>query len=262
MKTILFAYDFPHKKSVDFLLRMCVSGHRPELVVGAPFKQLENADPQSDRHRNFDALHIREVCHLLDVPYVAAEHRVGFFELDAALGVVGGARILPKTLIESFSAGVLNFHQGLLPMNRGLGSLKGAIARDLPMAVTAHLVDERVDAGTILEQFLVPVFSGDSLIEIDLRLFGAINLVLPYVLNRLDQGKLDGVPIPRPCTYPPSRPESVDGLAAQKWRPYVAQWATDTNGWRCICGKILVDSLHCVCGESYATFGPLLRRNL
>ena len=60
-----------------------------------------------------------------------------------------------KNVIDSFSNGIINFHPGVLPENRGLDNLKWAIYNNLPQGVTTHLIDENIDVEQIYKEFMI-----------------------------------------------------------------------------------------------------------
>ena len=101
----------------------------------------------------------------------ASRHCVELLKaLRPQIGIIAGARVLPRTVIECFSLGIINFHPGLIPHVRGLDALQWAIHLDQPLGVTAHLIDHRIDAGRIAEQRLIDEFADDTLIDMSLRL--------------------------------------------------------------------------------------------
>jgi phosphoribosylglycinamide formyltransferase-1 len=88
------------------------------------------------------------------------------------LGVVLGARILNKAVIDAFKIGILNIHPGLIPENRGLDNVKWAVHDDLKQAVTVHLIDERIDMGRVVMIERISVYNADTLMDIEFKLFG------------------------------------------------------------------------------------------
>lgn len=265
MRILAFGYDFPHRRSVDHLLRMCMAGFRPDLYVGAPWRELPHRrSALRVDHAPIDLLAASDVCRWLDIGYLAMAHDApelaptigGRFDL----GVITSARILRAPVISAFPRGVLNVHAGLIPENRGLDHVQNAIARDIPMGVTSHLIDVRVDAGVVIDRYLVPVFAGDELIDIGLRVMEALNLVLVPALERIQRGD--------PCTRTVATPRSgvntpgdpgVDETARRRWSAYVERWAVDLVGWRCVCGTPIREGACQGCGRRYEPFGPLLR---
>ena len=173
---VVFAYNFPHKKTQDFLQRLVLLGMRPLAVLAAdpvrlnlPVRQLRV------KPRHCDLIHPQEICHRLEIPYHVVDHGGPrcvdlLARLSPRLGVVAGARVLPPEVIERFTVGIVNFHPGLIPEVRGLDALSWAIYHGLPLGVTAHLIDRRVDAGHIVERRVIEEFSDDALVDLSLRL--------------------------------------------------------------------------------------------
>ena len=173
---VVFTYDFPHKKSHDGLLKLIYSGFRPDLVIGAPFRDLGlksspllRISPRGLRFPN-----PAELCRHFEIPYEVTPHES--IQLDARLddikpelGVILGARILKEPIISKFQIGIINMHPGCLPQNRGLDNLKWAIFDKLPQAVSTHLINSRIDLGELIEICTVPVYEDDSFLDIFLR---------------------------------------------------------------------------------------------
>ena len=175
---IVFAYDFPHKKTYEGLLRLHLAGIPIALVIGAPFVQLnirESAIRVGPAKLQF--LSARHVCDRLGIPYVREAHNspetvAALRELSPRVGVVLGARILSQEIIDCFSVGVINMHPGLIPENRGLDNLKWAILLGLDQGVTTHLIagGKDVDLGRLIERQVVPVLPDDTLLDVHLRI--------------------------------------------------------------------------------------------
>lgn len=190
VRPVVFAYDFPHKKTQDVILRLSALGSAPELVIAAPPVELRVPPPAIRvKPRHADLLDPADLCRELGIPYVIADHRGAecLFELDARkarIGVVAGARILPRAVIEACAHGVLNLHPGLLPDVRGLDALQWAIFQERPLGVTAHLINERVDAGWVVERRGIDEFPDDTLPDLSLRLYETQLAMLPSALQR------------------------------------------------------------------------------
>jgi folate-dependent phosphoribosylglycinamide formyltransferase PurN len=191
LRPIVFAYDFPHKKAQDIILRLTALGCPPRAVLAAPRVALD-LPPAAMRvkPRHTDLLEPEELCHRLGVEYHVVDHRsesclmvLDLFERD--VGIIAGARMLPLHVIERFPRGVVNFHPGLLPHVRGLDALQWAILRDQPLGVTAHLIDKRVDAGWILERREIPEYPDDTLVDLSLRLYETQLAMLKPALLRV-----------------------------------------------------------------------------
>ena len=195
---VVFGYDFPHGKTTQGLLWLASSGINPRLVVLAPWRELKVprlAHPSSVpnlRHPEPQA-----VCKALGLNYLVAAHDsetslLAIEQLDKPFGLILGSRILKQKTIDATS-GILNLHPGLLPQNRGLETVLNAIVRDLPQAVSGHLISAEIDRGVLLETEFVPVLEGDSVRDIDARVTSyefemAVRLVKLALVGSLPAG--------------------------------------------------------------------------
>lgn len=152
----LFVYDFPHRKSNDFLLELVAAGFRNITVLAAPKKVLRTSDEGSYFYRSLvhpSAPDMRELCARLGIVFHRVEHgdsvRIGEIvrESRCELGIIGGARIIPSKVISLFDRGVINFHPGKIPETSGLDAFFYSVRKDVPVGVTTHFIDGRVDAG-------------------------------------------------------------------------------------------------------------------
>lgn len=152
----LFTYDFPHRKSSDFLLELVAAGLRNITVLAAPKKILQHSDDGSYFSRSLmhpSAPDMRGLCARLGIAFHSVEHgdsvRIGEIVRDSGcrLGIIGGARIIPSKVIRLFDQGVINFHPGKIPETSGLDAFFYSVKQDVPVGVTTHFIDGRVDAG-------------------------------------------------------------------------------------------------------------------
>jgi phosphoribosylglycinamide formyltransferase-1 len=189
-RPVVFAYDFPHKKGQDIILRLTALGCTPRVVLAAPRAVLGLPKPAMRvKPRHADLVEPEELCRGLGIDYQIVEHAsetclLMLDQLDTEIGVVAGARILPPAVIERFRRGIVNLHPGLLPQVRGLDALQWAIMRGQPLGVTAHLIDKRVDAGWILERREIPEYADDTLVDLSLRLYETQLALLKPALER------------------------------------------------------------------------------
>jgi methionyl-tRNA formyltransferase len=66
---------------------------------------------------------------------------------------MGHAQLFKKNFIKSTNFGILNYHPGLLPYARGSGAVVGELINGQTLiGRTCHLVDERFDLGSIVNQ--------------------------------------------------------------------------------------------------------------
>ena len=190
---IVFGYNFHHWKTQTGLLNMVVNGFVPDLVILQDKKQLNI--PHSDYQitpKNEYLLEPSEICKTLGIDYVVMDHED--YEGSEKLGVILGARILSRGLLERMQMGVLNIHPGILPGNRGLDNLKHSIAKRLPIGVTAHLIDYRIDMGIIISTKQIPIYKDDSIRDVYNR---QRNYEQQLLIEVLKDDNFTGIP----CTY-------------------------------------------------------------
>lgn len=201
MNLAVLVYDFPHRRSQDFLLRLWLSGYSIASILGTPWRHLgHSAAPLfrvKPRHRGF--VDPQVVAARLGAPYFSVEHsspeaaRI-VREHDVDVVVIAGARIIKGEMLTAPRVGTINLHPGLIPHVRGLDALKWAVHDGFPAGVTAHFIDERVDAGRIIERRELDVYDDDTWVDLSLRLEELELEMLPEVLARVAAQ-------PRPSEY-------------------------------------------------------------
>lgn len=173
----VFAYNFHHKKTQDFLLRLFCEGIEVSHVLACDPVQL-NIPPSSIRTkvRHGALLHPKVISERIGAPYTVVAHNdpsaievINAEEIE--LGIIAGARILKGPIIDAFKLGVINFHPGLIPEARGLDAMLWSIYNDVPLGVTAHLIDERIDAGKILLKREIEIQNDDSIFDLSEKLY-------------------------------------------------------------------------------------------
>jgi len=189
VKVSVFSYDFPHKKSQDFITRLWLENIPVAMVIGAPPVELPYSKTAFRAKPRYGGLiHPARVCDRLGIPYRAMDHNsqtvAGLLkDLSIDVVIIAGARILRRSIIAVPTVGIINFHPGLLPDVRGLDALKWSVYRDVPPGVTAHFIDERVDAGRIILRRPLPVYGDDGWVDLSLRLDEAQVELLPTVVR-------------------------------------------------------------------------------
>jgi phosphoribosylglycinamide formyltransferase-1 len=100
--------------------------------------------------------------------------------------LAGFMRILPKSIVDSFSGQILNSHPALLPKYPGLNSVAQALAAgESETGATMHLVDQGVDTGPIVHQVVVKVLPQDTTESLHNRIKAAEQAALPELVNSL-----------------------------------------------------------------------------
>lgn len=174
---VVFAYNFPHRKTQDFLFFCQHYRIKVDAVIAADFVNLNFPPKRYRSHiRPMGLIHPEELCRSMGIPYFACPHNSEkslklIQEMKPELGLVAGARMLSKNVIDGFSKGIVNFHPGPIPEMRGLDTVHWLIYDNVPLGVTAHFVDSRVDAGRIIKWHPLPLFLDDTMIDVSLRLY-------------------------------------------------------------------------------------------
>jgi methionyl-tRNA formyltransferase len=106
-----------------------------------------------------------------------------------AIVVAAYGKILPKPLLEVPVRGAINVHASLLPRYRGAAPIQRAIlAGDTQTGITIMQMNERMDAGDILFQEVVPIHEDDTADTLGARLSAVGARLLVDTLDALARG--------------------------------------------------------------------------
>lgn len=202
----VFAYDFPHRKTREFLRELNFSGFDNVFVFAAPKLSLN-----VDQREYFPPLVLTKasestkvICERIGYRFCACRHDdeelIGSVirQHEIEFAIIAGARILPSSIIDLFPKGVLNFHPGKIPETSGLDALFYTIEKGVPAGVTAHLIDHRVDAGRHWRFGSVAVDAEDSLSVVSEKVFWKQVEMLNEFLEEAIRSNLDFFEIVRP----------------------------------------------------------------
>ena len=151
--------------------RKCAVGI-PSLVSklgGSPISIIF-AEP-GDKREDYDPSNLmlppQEYAKALHIPYAVIKHNdaatiAAIKELHLDLGIVLGAKLLDKEVIEAFTIGIINAHPGKLPDYGGSSTIQWAIKETDPVYVTCHMIDPKLDTGEMLEEKQINVEMGDT----------------------------------------------------------------------------------------------------
>ncbi len=108
---------------------------------------------------------------------------------EAPLGVlVSYGKIIPQSIIDLFTLGIINVHPSLLPLYRGPSPIESAILNgDSETGVTIMQLTAAMDAGPLYSQLSVPLQGNETAPELEAKLaeLGAEELcrVLPSIID-------------------------------------------------------------------------------
>jgi len=105
------------------------------------------------------------------------------------LFIIGWSQIASKQVLETTRLGVLGMHPTLLPEGRGRAAIPWAIIRDLSKTgVTLFKLDEGVDTGPIVDQYVIPLTT-----RIDAKeLYEKVNEAHVSLIEKVWQPLVDG----------------------------------------------------------------------
>lgn len=192
---VVFAYNFPHRKTQDFLFRLLAEGVRVSDVLAADPVELNISSGEvRTKIRHGGLIHPRQVAEAVGARYHVLAHRGAevvelLKEVRPSIGVIAGARILKSDVIGLFERGIINFHPGLIPEARGLDALLWSVRNAIPLGITSHLIDHRVDAGRILERREISLFRDDNVFDLSERLYENQMDMLSEAIERTCSGE-------------------------------------------------------------------------
>lgn len=129
---------------------------------------------------------------IIRVPSVNASVTIARLrELQPALVIVNGTRILARSVLQTISAPIINMHAGITPLYRGVHGGYWALVegRRDACGVTVHRVDAGIDTGAILGQALIDPQREDSFVTYPLLQLAAGIPILVAQAGALLEGR-------------------------------------------------------------------------
>ncbi len=201
---MLFAYDFPHKKTQDFLFRLIIEKYNIKYVIAAPRIKLNIPEsPQRITPINEGLIHPRTICEYFQIPYFVSGHNeekainiINKYPVD--LYIIAGARILKKNVISAAKNRVINVHPGLLPEVRGLDTILWSIIENKPIGISVHFISTKMDLGRLVCKEKLELRQDDDIKDVSLRLLEkqtdvlikGLNLLRKMTLKELNKNEL------------------------------------------------------------------------
>ena len=150
-------------------------------------------DSRKGRGRELAKPIVKEIAEANNIPVwqpldvrAIAEH---VEKLNNPIGVlVSYGKIIPQSIIDLFSPGIINVHPSLLPLYRGPSPIESAILHgDAETGVTIMQLSAGMDAGPIYSQITVPLIDVETAPDLEIQLgeLGAqeLGLTLPAIMN-------------------------------------------------------------------------------
>lgn len=169
---IIFAYNFKHRKTIDFINHCHHEGIQIDLIIAQNKKKLK-ASNLPFKYKTFQEpiIHPKDLAEKLNIQYCISDHNSDkaatiLEDIKPKIGMIAGARIISKEIINKFSLGIINFHPGDIPEIRGLHSILRAIKKNKRIIVTSHLIDSKIDAGNIIEKKEVIINRDDTIFDV------------------------------------------------------------------------------------------------
>lgn len=150
-------------------------------------------DSRKGRGRELAKPIVKEIAEANNIPVwqpldinAIAEH---VKKLKNPVGVlVSYGKIIPQSIIDLFTPGIVNVHPSLLPLYRGPSPIESAILHgDTETGVTIMQLSAAMDAGPIYSQVTVPLLDVETAPQLETQLgeLGAqqLGLTLPAIIN-------------------------------------------------------------------------------
>ena len=172
---------------VEVLEHLIACGDAPRLCVLHP-------EPQRRKGERFERL-----CGQTGIPIICpgelSPERLASGPGELAVSAYYGY-ILKPDIIRCFERGIINFHPGLLPHNRGTNSNVWPLVDGSPAGVSLHYIDAEIDTGPLLLQRSVQVLPSDSAQTLHGRLERAMVDLFREHWPALRDGRIDARPQP------------------------------------------------------------------
>jgi phosphoribosylglycinamide formyltransferase-1 len=200
LRLAIITYDHSHLKTEQLVHRFLLTN---SLKIRRQLDLIILALPFSSRpSRTVLLAHRPDQEKSVSTRELAYRHRLEFLQCTydsipdvADFYLIAGAGIFSANAIGEKK--IINVHPGVIPSARGLDAFKWSILDDVPLGVTLHYIDAKVDAGETIAIVETPIFLSDTLEVLarrhyELELDVATELL--SFLNRKAEGKLVAYP--------------------------------------------------------------------
>ena len=189
---VLFAYNFSHRKTIDFIKTLYKNQYKVSLIIAANHIYIKS--PRSRfKFKSYQPQEtISELVKMYGIPFHVSKHNSEKTKLliqkyKINFGIISGARIINCDIINCIKYGILNFHPGLLPIIRGLDSILWSIYYDQNIGVTAHLISKKIDSGFLVYQEKIKVCIDDDIYSLYEKNYQLQLKLIPISLNLITE---------------------------------------------------------------------------
>ena len=188
LNTVLFAYNFAHHKTIDVIHSVYNAGFTISLILAADYVAIKSPKSIFRFHKLELASNPVQIAKQYNIPFYVVKHNseesISLLKrYHINFGIIGGARILKDNIIQCIKYGILNFHPGILPYIRGLDSILWSIIKDYSIGVTAHLINQKIDAGFLVCQEKIIISSQDDIYSLYKKNYDLQLNLIPISLN-------------------------------------------------------------------------------
>lgn len=155
----------------------------------------EHCPPDSFQLHNINMPPAYFFCKVHNIPLITMQAAYDFAISNQCLGIsVRYNKIFRSAFFRAFSAGIINFHGGLLPFYRGSNIANFCILNSSDtIGATIHYIDEGVDEGDIVFTKSSNISSDSSAYQVFLQSMFLLQELACLLVDYLDEGK----PLPR-----------------------------------------------------------------
>lgn len=165
----IFGYDFQHYKTTNLIKDTFIKKHNLKAVFLSPKLIFDSNNQQIGIDHKAKNITSRNFCKKNNVKLYRAFHNdkikinriIKTFNIN--LGIIAGARIIKKDIIDLFSIGIINYHPGKLPECNGLDAIYKSIQKNISPCVTAHLINDKIDEGYKIHEEFFKIKKNDSI---------------------------------------------------------------------------------------------------
>jgi phosphoribosylglycinamide formyltransferase 1 len=132
------------------------------------------------------------------LPYSELHKKLLELKIDLIV-LAGFLKLIPADIVEKFEWRIINIHPALLPSFGGAGMygmhVHNAVFKSSAKVsgATVHFVDKSFDTGKIIAQKCIDIYDASSPEEIAQRVLEAEHTLLPYVIKKFAEKKVEVV---------------------------------------------------------------------